>query len=232
MRKYKHLFFDLDHTLWDFERNSEETLKELFDGLEMSRLGDFSFEDLMKNFRSINQHLWTLYDYHQIDRQFIRSQRFEMVRQAINAAPNPIFEQLNDIYMERCPQKPHLIPYAGEILAYLAGKNYALHIISNGFEAIQRIKMKNSGILDYFSVIVTSETIAARKPNKEIFDYALQKSNASLENALMIGDNLITDIGGSNNAGIDNLFYNPEKVKHQANVNFEITNLNEIEGIL
>ena len=232
MRKYTHLFFDLDHTLWDFERNSEETLHELFNELEINKLGDFSFIDFMQNFRRINHHLWNLYDHRQIDRRFIRTQRFEMVRQAINAVPSPIFEQLNDVYMERCPQKPHLIPHAAELLAYLADKNYQLHIISNGFEAIQRTKMESSGILDYFSVIVTSETIEARKPSKEIFDYALHQSNASVENALMIGDNLITDIGGSNNAGLDNIFYNPEQLHYEQVVTFEVEHLREIERIL
>ena len=232
MKKYTHLFFDLDHTLWDFERNSEETLQELFIELNISELGDFSFADFIQNFKRINHSLWNLYDHHKIDRQFIRSQRFEMVRQAINAKPSPIFEQLNDIYMERCPKKTHLIPHAAELLAYLINKNYQLHIISNGFEAIQRTKMQCSGILDYFSVIITSETIAARKPSKEIFEHALQKSNASLDNALMIGDNLITDISGANRAGLDNIFFNPEQIQYEQVVTFEVRQLCEIEDIL
>lgn len=232
MKIYKHLFFDLDHTLWDFERNSEETLQDLFDELEMSKLGDFSFTDFMLHFRRIHHHLWNLYNHHQIDRQTIRSQRFELIRQALNVNPHPVFEQLNDIYMERCPQKTHLISYSAEMLAYLANKNYQLHIISNGFEAIQRVKMKSSGILDYFTVIVTSETIAARKPSKEIFEYAMQESNASLENSLMIGDNLVTDIGGANNAGMDNLFYNPEHIEHEQKVTFEVSHWKEVEGLL
>ncbi len=232
MKKYKHIFFDLDHTLWDFEKNSEEALQELFIELKMNELGDFDFHDFMGHFRRIHHQLWDLYNHHQIDRQTIRSQRFELIRQALNIPPNPIFDQLNEVYMELCPKKSHLIPYAAEILAYLAKKNYHLHIISNGFEGIQLVKMKSSGILHYFSVIITSESIAARKPSKEIFDFALQQSNAHVQEAIMIGDNLTTDIGGANNAGMDSIFYNPQKVAYQENVTFEIVDLAQIEGIL
>jgi putative hydrolase of the HAD superfamily len=232
MKKYTHIFFDLDHTLWDFERNSEEVLRELFVELGINTLGNFHFQDFIGHFRRIHHQLWDLYNHHQIDRQTIRSQRFELIRQALNVSENPIFEQLNEVYMELCPKKPHLMPYAAEILAYLAKKNYHLHIISNGFEGIQRVKMESSGILHYFSNIITSESSAARKPSKEIFDFALKESNARVQDALMIGDNLTTDIGGANNAGLDVIFYNPQKLTHKAKVTFEISDLAQIEDIL
>ncbi len=231
MKKYKHLFFDLDHTLWDFERSAEETLRELFQELKIHQLGNFTFADFLAHFSRIHHQLWDLYNHHQIDRQSIRKQRFELIRGALGVPPNPIFEQLNDAYIKRCPQKPYLIPHAADALEYLKD-SYHLHIITNGFDQIQRNKMENSGIFHHFSTIVTSETIGARKPSKEIFEFALKISNATVENSIMIGDNLITDIGGASNAKLDTIFYNPDKVAHKQRVTFEISSLSQIKELL
>lgn len=230
MKKYKHLFFDLDHTLWDFEKNSDETLQEIFHELKVNELGDFTFEDFMEHFRRIHHHLWDLFNQHLIDRHAIRTQRFKQIREALNIAEIPIFDQFSNAYIARCPQKPHLIPHAAEVLHYLQN-DYHLHIISNGFDEIQAVKMKSGGILHYFKTIVTSETTGARKPSKEIFEYALKVSNADSTNSLMIGDNLITDIAGARNANIDTVFYNPEKLPHKEEVTYEISSLHQLKEL-
>ncbi|MCU0392562.1 MAG: YjjG family noncanonical pyrimidine nucleotidase [Thermoflexibacter sp.] len=231
MKKYQHLFFDLDHTLWDFERNSQETLEELFYELGMNELSHVEFSTFMQSFRTINHALWDSYNHHQIDRKTIRTQRFEMIRESLGMPNSTIFEQMNHAYLERCPQKPHLIPHSLEILTYLKEK-YELHIISNGFEEIQKQKMKSSGILTFFSEIITSETTQYRKPSKEIFEFAVDKIKTDKQKTIMIGDNLTTDVIGANNAGIDAIFYNPEKVKHDQKVYCEIAYLLEIRDIL
>ncbi len=231
MNKYKHLFFDLDHTLWDFERSSEETLRELFDELKMHEIGSFTFADFLAHFHRIHHHLWDLFNLHLIDRQTIRKQRFELLREALGAPPQPIFEQFNEAYIARCPKKPYLIPHAIEVLDYLKD-HYHLHIISNGFDGIQRNKMESSGIYHYFSTIVTSETMGARKPSKEIFEFALKVSKATVADSIMIGDSLMADIAGANNAGLDTIFYNPAKAVHQHKITFEISCLSQIKDLL
>jgi len=231
MKKYKHIFFDLDHTLWDFEKNSDETLQELFYELKIGELGSFTLDDFMGHFRRIHHHLWDLFNQQLIDRHTIRTQRFKQIREALSVAEHPVFEQFSDAYIQRCPQKPHLIPHTVEVLDYLKN-DYHLHIISNGFDEIQAVKMKSSGILHYFKTIVTSETTGARKPSKEIFEYALKASNASTADSLMIGDNLLTDIGGATNANLDSVFYNPEKLTHTERVTFEISSLCQIKELL
>lgn len=230
MKKYRHIFFDLDHTLWDFEKNSDETLYELFYGLKINELGNFTFEDFIGHFRRIHHHLWDLFNQHLIDRHTIRTQRFKQIREALNVPEHPAFEQFSNAYIARCPQKPHLIPHAAEILDYLQS-SYHLHIISNGFDEIQAVKMKSGGILHYFKTIVTSETTGARKPSKEIFEYALKISNATTADSLMIGDNLITDIGGARNADLDTVFYNPEKLTHKEKVTYEISSLSQLKEL-
>jgi putative hydrolase of the HAD superfamily len=230
-KKYQHLFFDLDHTLWDFERNSEETLRELFEELAMQEVIKVDFPIFMQCFRKINHALWNAYNQYQTDRKTIRTQRFELIRKELDCPPSEVFEQMNLAYLDRCPQKPHLIPHSVEILEYLQ-KDYILHIISNGFEEIQKQKMQSSGILHFFAEIVTSESTQYRKPNKEIFEYALSKIKTSKEGTLMIGDNLTTDIAGANNAGIDAIFYNPEQIIHNEQVTFEVISLKDIKAIL
>jgi putative hydrolase of the HAD superfamily len=230
-KKYQHLFFDLDHTLWDFERNSEETLRELFDELAVQEVVKTNFSVFMQCFRKINHALWDAYNQHQTDRKTIRTQRFELIRKELECPPSEVFEQMNRSYLERCPQKPHLIPHSLEVLEYLQ-TDYVLHIISNGFEEVQKQKMQSSGILHFFAEIVTSETTQYRKPSKEIFEYALDKIQTTKEATLMIGDNLTTDIAGASNAGIDAVFYNPEQLIHNELITFEITSLKEIKTIL
>ncbi|SFF16105.1 YjjG family noncanonical pyrimidine nucleotidase [Thermoflexibacter ruber] len=230
-KKYQHLFFDLDHTLWDFEKNSEETLKELFDELALQELLKVDFPIFMQCFRKINHALWDAYNHHQTDRKTIRTQRFELIRKELDCPPSEVFEQMNHAYLERCPQKPHLIPHSLEVLEYLQS-DYILHIISNGFEEVQKQKMQSSGILHFFAEIITSETTQYRKPSKEIFEFALGKIQTTKADTLMIGDNLTTDIAGANNAGIDAVFYNPERLIHNEPITFEITSLKEIKTIL
>ncbi|WP_448519802.1 YjjG family noncanonical pyrimidine nucleotidase [Rhodoflexus sp.] len=227
MTTYTHLFFDLDHTLWDFERNSNETLAELYETYRLQQWGNFSAADFMSAFSMVNRQLWDLYNHSKIDQHTLREERFIRVWRKLGASGTPP-PQLSDDYLAICPTKPHLLPHAHETLDYLSNR-YRLHIITNGFDDIQQTKIRSAGIAHYFEVLVTSQNSGYKKPHRAIFDYALAQTGASTHDSAMIGDNLETDIGGAKALGLNTIFYNPEQVAHQTEVTLEISCLSELQ---
>lgn len=227
--RFKHLFFDLDHTLWDFERCSQETLIELFDEYKIDLLGKgmVSADLFVKTFREVNRNLWHLYDNHKATKQEIRDKRFPMIFEKIGIPVEVCPTDIGDKYIRRCPKKGHLMEDTIETLEHLQN-HYYLHILTNGFSDIQSTKMKFSNIIHYFNSVVTSESTGHRKPSKEIFDYAMEKAGALPENSVMIGDNLKTDIKGANRVGMFAVYYNPEKETHNEQVGMEINQLKEL----
>lgn len=228
--KYKAIFFDLDHTLWDFETNSAEALRELHHAYELRHKG-VSIEDFLITFKRINTELWHLYDTGQIPQETIRTQRFHRILLEHNVDEYEMSLQFSKDYVSVSPKKKNLLPHAKVILEYLH-PHYPMHIITNGFSEIQAIKMTSSAILHYFTSVVTSEKAGHKKPAKEIFEFALTENGLQPHEVVMIGDNLITDISGAKNAGLDTVFYNPLKIKHETSVDFEIEALIELRNIL
>lgn len=231
MKKYKHLFFDLDHTLWDYDLNTELAISEVYEIFNFSQWSYFTFDDFMVNFHEVNNILWKKFNHGHIGRMELRNNRFTMILKNLGVSELEIPKGIGEKYLELAPTKPHVIPHTYEILDYLR-PNYQLHIISNGFDDVQHIKLKASKIHHYFDKIVTSDSSQYRKPQKAIFEYAMNEADASLENSIMIGDNLDTDIIGAQNASMDHIFYNPNKTTHSNNVTFEVESLKEIMNIL
>lgn len=202
---YKHLFFDLDNTLWDFSRNSHQALLQTFRffGLHEAVFPSF-YESYVRN----NDRLWEAYRNGQITKEQLSAQRFGLTffEIGINDVDN---EQFNKTYLEYMPQQTHLCPGALEVVEKLS-LHHKLHIITNGFSEVQYKKMKNSGLSKYFSGVFISEEIKAPKPSPEIFLYALKNSNARKDESLMIGDSWEVDIVGAMQVGIDQIFYAPE----------------------
>ncbi len=227
---YEHIFFDLDHTLWDFERNANETLSELFVKYNLNQFTEEPLEVFLQNFHSINNNLWDLYNIGKISQADLRNKRFNLVFKDFINFYRP--EEFADEYLSKTPQKPHLMPFAIEILDYLSDKNYHLHIITNGFSDTQFIKLKSSKIHHYFKNVFTSCISGFKKPEIEMFEYAISQSKANIENSIMIGDTIESDIIGAKNAGIDTVFYNPFVKPHNSTPTFEIKNLNELKQIL
>ena len=215
MAEIKHVFFDLDHTLWDFEKNSDLTFKKIFlkHDIKTDLIG------FLKIYKPLNIEYWKLYREEKINKEELRYQRLKTAFDAINYI---ITDDLIDIlaidYIESLPDFNHLFEGTFEILEYLKGK-YELHIITNGFEEIQTKKMESSRILDYFSIIVTSESVGVKKPNPKVFNYALEKANAQSNNSIMIGDSIEADIEGALSVGMKAIHVNFEKEKVK-NVNF------------
>jgi len=231
LKKYKHLFFDLDHTLWDFERNTTEAIKEIYEIFNFSRWTFFSFNDFMIIFNEVNNYLWDKFNHGLIERMELRNKRFHLILSKLGVPENEIPEGIGDKYLELAPVKSKVIPHTYEVLEYLKPK-YQLHIISNGFDDVQHSKLKASKIHDYFDVIVTSDSSGHRKPQKGIFEFAMANAGASISDALMIGDNIDTDIIGARNAAMDHIFFNPNKIRHELNVTYEIDSLKQIMNIL
>lgn len=227
---YKCIFFDLDHTLWDYETNSRETLLELHTSYGLLDKG-IPFDDFHQHFKRVNFQLWELYDRGLIDNHVIRNERFKQILEPFQVYEEKLCVDLSHEFLYGCPKKVNLVPYAKEVLEYLS-LHYSLTVVTNGFEEIQSVKLSSGNITHYFNHVVTSQKAGFKKPSREIFDYALSVNNLERHEVIMIGDNLITDMGGARNASIDTVFYNPAAVTHATEVNHEIRCLSELQRIL
>jgi putative hydrolase of the HAD superfamily len=206
--KYKHLFFDLDHTLWDFEANSRQTLEELYNRLELRDRGINDFDLFHKNYLIHNDKLWDRYRKGFIKVDELRWKRMWLALLDFRIADEPLAREMGVLFLDLLPTRKLLFPHTTEILDYLAGKNYQLHLITNGFEKTQHGKLKSSGLDKYFKEVITSEGSNSLKPHREIFEYAFRKTGAAPEESIMIGDTVDVDILGAINAGIDQVHVN------------------------
>lgn len=231
MKYYHHLLFDLDHTLWDFKRSATETLGELYDTYRLATLGNFSIQQFCDTFEAVNYYLWGLYNRGEYDQQRLRTERFGMILTRLGVAGGRVPEGLAEEYLRICPTKPHVMPHTVATLDYLR-QHYRLHILTNGFAEVQAIKLRSAGLSEYFDQVVASDTTGHRKPYQPIFDHMVRQLKTDRRRCLMIGDNLRTDILGAKNAGIDQVFYNPERLPHEENVTHEVACLSELRIIL
>ncbi len=229
---YKDLFFDLDHTLWDFETNSKETIQELYNTHRLADLGIVDFDGFYSTYSAHNHRLWDRYTKGFIKQEELRWKRVYLSLLDFKVANEPLAKQMSQAYLEILPNKKHLFPYTIEILEYLKQRDYKMHLITNGFESVQFKKIKNSGLQDYFIEVITSEASNSLKPQKEIFEYALKNANASVEKSIMIGDNESADIQGGINMGMDTIFVNHIQVVPTVPATYTITHLKELENIL
>ncbi len=228
---YKHLFFDLDHTLWDFDRNSAESIQEIYEVHRMGDMGVPSAAAFAEKFILINRQLWADFDQNRITHAYIREHRFPLVFQALDLTDFSGCAGLNEAYLQRLPRKAHLTDSAREVLDHLQGR-YTMHIITNGFDEIQAVKLASSSIDHYFVNIVTNERAGAKKPDPRIFTYAMQVSEATFPESLMIGDNYEADILGAKAVGMDTVFYNPAGMVVADKPTFDIQHWRELMAIL
>jgi putative hydrolase of the HAD superfamily len=232
MRKtYKHIFFDLDHTLWDFERNAEETKCEMFEVLKLKEKGIENYEVFREKYVDINLALWALYREDKIGKAELNFRRFYDTLCMLGLDDRKLGEMMASAFIEGISSKTYLFPHAKEILEYLSPK-YPLHIITNGFEEVQFSKLKNSGMDRYFTSIITSEEAGVKKPDPEIFNYALRKSGALASESIMIGDDLEVDMAGARQLGMDQLYVNHDRKLHEELVTMEVFSLDEIMELL
>lgn len=229
-RKYQHIFFDLDRTLWDFEASSHATFKELF--IDFSLAGQISsLDDFLAHYHKHNYRLWEEYKKGHVSKEILRQKRFWLTLKDFGIKDQALSQALNREYIRRCPRKNILLPGALETLEYLR-QHYQLHILTNGFEETQYIKMEKCGLNPFFKEVITSDSIGMQKPDKRIFIHALKKTGASFLNSIMVGDDLDADIRGALESGIDQVYLNPGEKTHQLSITYEIKQLIEMKTLL
>lgn len=228
---YKHIIFDLDHTLWDYDANAREMLTELYYTYKLDSHGLFSSEMLVSTFFEINFTLWDDYNHGRISKHYIREQRFKLVFDKLKLPLQYYPANFSKDYIFGCPTKTNIMPYSIEVLEYLQ-ERYTLHILTNGFKDVQSTKLSHSKLRPFFNHVVTSESCGAKKPSLRIFEYTLALIKAEQVECLMIGDNLRSDIEGARNASIDQVYFNPLQKSHSEQITYEIKCLSELKNIL
>jgi YjjG family noncanonical pyrimidine nucleotidase len=228
LNEIKHIFFDLDHTLWDFEKNSALAFEKIFQELKFS----IDTKQFMDIYNPINVSYWKLYERNEIDQETLRVNRLKDAFEAID------FEvtleeiiSISNLFIEYLTSNNHLIDGTIEILDYLKD-NYKLHIITNGFSFVQEVKLQKSNLANYFVTITNSEVAGHKKPHHNIFQYALSLANASKNQSIMVGDSIEADVLGAINFGMKAVYFNPanEKVAHQEII--QIQKLTQLKSIL
>ena len=231
MKSYKHLFFDLDRTLWDFESNSAATLSDLYIQFKLENYYP-EFKDFHESYRHYNTLCWDLFLAGKVTKEWLKFHRFFDSLQQAGNPDEALAQNLSDAYLPILGTKNTLFPNTLSTLQYLSGKKYSMHIITNGFAEIQYIKLKNSHINHFFETVVTSEEAGYHKPRKEIFARALNSVNAKKKESIMIGDDFESDIQGAKKFGIDQVFFNPDKQTAPAKATYEIYDLQQLTTIL
>lgn len=231
--QYRHIFFDLDHTLWDFDANALEALKDVYHQKNLKEQGVEHFDDFYSRYLHHNAILWDRYHKGFITSEDLKWKRMWRTLIEFNIGSEALAKEIGYEFLEVLPTKQQIFPHTKEILTYLQEKKYTLHLITNGFEKTQHQKLKHSGLTHYFEEVITSERSTYVKPQKEIFEYALSKTGAVLHESIMIGDNPDADIQGAVNAGMDSVFVNHTgKQEIPSGATHSIQHLRELENIL
>lgn len=228
---YQDIFFDLDHTLWDFETNSLETLNEIFEKYELKAAGIPDAKAFVEVYHNHNHRLWSDYRQGKIEKEELRVQRFELCLNDFGINDPMLAEAIANDYVSISPTKTNLFPHVHEILAYLKSK-YRLHIITNGFVEVQYTKLEHSGLRSYFTEVITSEEAGANKPDPVIFHYAMKRANATAETSLMIGDNEEVDIVGARLAGLDQVLFDFADEQQDSVATYRISSLAQLADFL
>jgi putative hydrolase of the HAD superfamily len=228
--KYKHLFIDLDKTIWDFDRNARVTFEEINEKYKLGSLG-IDLDEFIRRYTKINEMLWDLYRENKIKKEVLNIRRFELTLNEFGIDDLIMATHIAEDYITLSPLKTLLLPHSRDALEYLR-KKYVLHIITNGFEEVQQKKLDVCDLRKYFATITTSEEAGVKKPEIPIFEMALRKAGASATESLMIGDDLVVDMSGARKTGMDTLYFNPERHSHNEPVDHEIYSWEEIRGIL
>ncbi|MBK9284512.1 MAG: noncanonical pyrimidine nucleotidase, YjjG family [Sphingobacteriaceae bacterium] len=213
----KHIFFDLDDTLWDFEKNSAEVLAELFIEFDLQNKLKTDFRTFLNEYKKVNQLLWTDYGQKKITKTELRNTRFHLTFQKLNYNNYAENLKLTELYLNRCPLKTNLKADCITILEYLKPK-YNLHIITNGFKEIQRKKINQSKLHSYFEQIIISEEHQLHKPDPAIFRLAEKLTRSTNQECIVIGDNIESDIKGANSANWNSIYFG-EKTNSMADKN-------------
>jgi len=228
MKNIKHIFFDLDHTLWDFEANSKKAYEKTFLDYDIQ----IDLQQFLEKYIPINHHYWKLYREEKITKSNLRYGRLKDAFDQINySISDTLIDAIADEYISNLPKFNQLFDGTIRLLEYLKPK-YQMHIITNGFKEIQQEKIEKSGLAPYFEALITSESVGVKKPNPKVFHHALDYTKAKTYQSVMIGDNLEADVYGAKNVGMQAIFFNPENKDVPNDKIMSINKLKDLEKIL
>ena len=230
-KQYKHVFFDIDRTLWDFESSSMAVFEMMYEKYHLKDLGIPSAEHFHETYHPHNKMLWELYRENKITKEDLNKSRFQYPLQQYGIVDEELAQNLSHDYVYYSPRTVRIMPGAIEILEYLKPK-YHLHLITNGFQEVQDVKLKGAGFAPYFETMTVSEKVGIKKPDPGIFLYALQQAGATAEESVMIGDEMEVDIDGARAAHIDQIFFNPNELAVDGDRTYEVKTLLEIKKLL
>ena len=230
LKKYEHIFFDLDRTLWHFDENSKKVLNDIFSIFNLNRYISSS-ERFITKYQEVNEQLWADYRDDKVNKEQLRWKRFADTLSYFSINDIELSKKIGEYYIDHSPKQTLLFPHTIPVLDYLCEK-YQLHIITNGFQEVQYVKLSQSGILKYFKEIILSEKVGVKKPHPFIFKKAFELSGANADNAIMIGDDLYADIYGAQRMKMDHIYFNYYKLEHNKTVYREINCLSELYTIL
>lgn len=231
MKQYKHIFFDLDHTLWDFDTNSRKALEQIFTEEKLAERGIPVFDNFHNRYMPINDRYWARYHNQIVSKEQLRVGRFADTLKEFGVFDNALAERMAQNYLDYSPRMTALFADTIEVLNYLQPK-YKMHLITNGFAEAQWVKLENSGLKPFFEHIIISEEVGTQKPDIQIFNIAMERALTNCAECIMIGDNYNTDIIGARKAGIDQIYFNPKKPHKREPATFEINSLIELKDIL
>lgn len=227
MNNITDVFFDLDHTLWDFDKNSILA----FDKIFKTNYPTIDTNAFIEVYIPINQACWKLYQVDKITHEELRYKRLKESFDKLNySISDEAIDQIAHDYIEFLPDNNQLFEGAVEVLEYLYPK-YNMHIITNGFAEVQQRKMYHSGLQKYFKTVTNSEMAGVKKPHKGIFEYALSLAKATKENAVMIGDCIDADVKGALDFGMQAIYFNEKEIQTENSI-VSIKHLLELKTIL
>ncbi len=229
---YQHILFDLDRTLWDFEKNNEYTLHQLYEHFDIAARSGKSFNVFYSTYRIVNHALWSLYQDGRIEKEYLKYKRMYLTLKEIDVDDASTSSQMVDLYTDEVPLQTILMPGALEVLQKLSEKSQ-IHIVTNGFKEVQYRKVKRSGIEPFIKNLFISEEIGFQKPDKRMFDYVLNHIKAAPEHCIMIGDDWSVDIEGARKANINAIYFNPGACKNNTDIMVrEVKKLSDILEII
>lgn len=232
MKNIRHIFFDLDNTLWDHRKNAVLTLEELFQRKEISDKYNILFNEFHAKYDEINEDLWVKIRDGIIDKDFLRKHRFYDTFLHFGIDNEELAQYFEKHFLDEIINFNELIPQTIEILEYLKEKGYQLHVVSNGFHEVTNRKVEKSGLKKYFETVTSAEDAHAMKPDERIFEYSLNLANAEKSESIFIGDDWVADVKGAQNFGLDIIFFDALKENKTEEGLKTIQNLEEIKNFL
>lgn len=230
MTKYQHIFFDLDNTLWDFDRSSILAFDKIFDIFQLINYGIPSAKEFHTTYFGYNNTLWEQYRQGKIDKDFLKNERFRLPLLDYGINDDKLAHELGESYTQLAATTVALVPNTMEILSYLKEKGYKIHLITNGFLEVQNIKMQASGLDKMIDISIVSEKVGFKKPDHRIFHHAIREVGGTIENCVMIGDDLSVDIIPAKEIGMKHVYFNRKNILHDKTVDIEISDLIEIKN--